>query len=297
MRNGLRLEADEVVWEWVRCPLCGADETQRRVTDTVPLGQVRLTFTVVRCARCGLVYTNPRAHSRLLTPEPGGAARSDAASANKPVYLAGLAHLEAAGMRRAGCILDVGCARGDFLSLAVARGYQAVGVDINPRLAAEARTRGHEVHVGALERLDLEPDFDAVTLWDVIEHVPDPVGLLAACQSLLRPGGLLLLHTGNAQFQVPKARLLGRLKPGGGPYLIPYQHLTHFDPRTARLALRRAGFQPIEVAFAATLRYPQAWKCRAMTALNGVARAVHRLGGPLLTNAILVIGRRPRASR
>ncbi len=289
-------EVQSIVWEWVRCPLCGADEPRRLVTDTLWRRDLRLSFTVVACRGCGLAYTNPRAHAPLLQREPGGAARTDAAVANRPIYAAGLAWLERLGLPSAGRLLDVGCARGDFLTFSAGRGYQAVGLDINPRLAAEAQARGHEVYVGDLREVDadalLGAPFDGVTLWDVLEHVDAPVALLASCRARLRPGGLLLVHTGNARFQIPKARLLHGLWPKAGPYLIPYQHLTHFDPRTAKLALRLAGLEPVAVTFAATLHYRQPWKRRAMALLNGLAAVPHRLGGPLLTNAMLVIGRR-----
>jgi SAM-dependent methyltransferase len=252
----------------------------------------RYDFRVVRCGRCDFVYVTPRGQGEILGNQAGGAARRDAAIANAPIYGRGLAALRAAGMPEGAHILDLGCARGDFMAYAAARGYRLTGVDLNPRLADEARARGFSVHTGDLRELNLDLRVDALTMWDVIEHVDAPVEVLAACRHVLAPGGLVFFHTGNASFQIPKARILNRFKPGGGPYLIPYQHLSHFDPDSARSAMARAGLEPVSVFFAGTLHYPDPKKRLAMQAINALGSLPARFGGPLLTNAMGVVGRR-----
>lgn len=238
------------------------------------------------------MYVTPRGRGPLFGWEDGGVARGDAARANRPVYEAGLAHLRRAGLPAGGRVLDVGCARGDFLWAAATAGFDVEGVDINSGLAAAARARGFEVHTGDLRTLHLEATYDLVTLWDVIEHVDDPVALLAACRDVLVPGGLVLFHTGNARFQIPKARLLGALPGDRGPFLIPYQHLTHFDRRSARTAVTAAGLDVVATFFAGTLHYRRRWKRVAMGVMNAVAAAVAAAGGPLFTNAFATMGRR-----
>jgi SAM-dependent methyltransferase len=282
-----------LTWQPVACALCGADQPVPLLEDRVRRGGTVYPFQVVRCGACGFVYVSPRGLGPVFDNLAGGAARADAAVANAPIYRTGLAHLAAAGLAPGERILDLGCARGDFLAYARERGYEVLGVDLNPRLAEQARQRGFTVHTGDLRELELTQPVDAVTLWDVIEHVDDPVAVLAACRAVLRPGGLLFFHTGNARFQIPKARLLYALRPSSGPHLIPYQHLSHFDPESARQALRRAGLEPVEVFFAGTLRYRQAWKRAAMGGLNALGALPARLGGPLLSNAMGAIGRRP----
>ena len=281
-----------VVWTRVACSLCGADRPAPLLVDKVRRGKTTHAFHVVRCSACGFVYVNPRGTGASFDNLAGGAARRDASVANAPIYACGLRGLQAAGLPPGARILDLGCARGDFLAYAHDAGYEVVGVDINPALAEAARRRGFEVHTGDLRALDLAA-VDAVTLWDVIEHVDDPVAVLAACRATVRPGGLVLFHTGNAWFQIPKARLLVRLRPSGGPYLIPSQHVSHFDPHTASQALQAAGWEPVAVSFAGTLHYRQTWKRWAMAALNALGSLPPRWGGPLLTNAMAAIGRRP----
>ncbi len=280
-----------VTWTHVSCSLCGADRPAPVLVDVVRRGGADYAFRVVRCPACGFVYVTPRGTGPVFDNLAGGAARRDASVANAPIYDRGLRQLAAAGLPAGARLLDLGCARGDFLAYARDAGFEVVGVDLNPALATAARARGFTVHTGDLRSLDLAA-VDAVTLWDVIEHVDDPVAVLAACREAVRPGGLVLFHTGNAWFQIPKARLLGRLRPGAGPFLIPYQHVSHFDPRTAENALRAAGWEPATVFFAGTLHYRPAWKRLAMALVNGLGRLPPHIGGPLLTNAMAAIGRR-----
>lgn len=285
-------------WTPVACALCGDDDADTLLEDRVPrrgsAAAEPWAFPVKRCRSCGFVYVSPRGSGAVFHNLSGGAARRDAAIANQPIYVAGLARLRALGLPTGAQVLDLGCARGDFLDFARGAGFAVEGVDLHPGLAAEARALGYTVHTGDLRDLadDLGPRFDLVTLWDVIEHVDDPVGVLQACRKVLRPGGLLLFHTGNAAFQIPKARWLYRLRPNSGPHLIPYQHLSHFDPSSARRCLRQAELADLWVGSLGTLHYRQSWKRLVMGLLNAMGSLPPRLGGPLLTNAMGAIGRR-----
>lgn len=291
-------EAAQPVWTPVACGLCGADQPQPLLVDRVPRrgggDGATWDFPVVRCGRCGFVYVTPRGSGALFNNLSGGAARRDAAVANRPIYRSGLEQLKRLGLASGARTLDLGCARGDFLAYAAEADLLTEGVDLHPGLAQEARGRGFTVHTGDLRDLaaSLGSSFDLVTLWDVIEHVDDPVAVLAACRQVLRPGGLVLFHTGNAAFQIPKARWLYRLRPDGGPYLIPYQHLSHFDPASARRALAAAGLEPLWVGSLGTLRYRQTWKRVVMGGLNLLGALAPRLGLPLLSNAMGAVGRR-----
>lgn len=96
-------------------------------------------------------------------------------------------------------LLDVGCSSGSFLGSAVKLGYRAEGVEPAPHAAQTASARGLKVFNGLLEEAKFSPDsFDAITLFEVIEHLKEPIGLLQECHRILRPGGVMLIGTGNA---------------------------------------------------------------------------------------------------
>ena len=96
-------------------------------------------------------------------------------------------------------LLDVGCSSGAFLGAAVTLGYKAEGVEPAQRAAATAQAAGLKVHRGLLHEAEFaDGQFDAVTLLEVIEHLNEPLALLKECQRILRPGGILLVGTANA---------------------------------------------------------------------------------------------------
>ncbi len=153
---------------------------------------------------------------------------------------------------RRGRLLDVGCGLGFFVKRAGAcAGWEAVGYEISPDAVRYARERlGLEnVCCGRVEGASL-PDgsFDLITLWDVIEHLPEPDALLQELARLLAPGGILFLHTPNAAVQLLKARWKMRLlgERPGGHYLEARDHLHLYTMRTLRVLLERNGFGQAE---------------------------------------------------
>ena len=96
-------------------------------------------------------------------------------------------------------LLDVGCSSGSFLGSAAKLGFQAQGVEPAPRAAATANARGLNVFQGLLHEAHFtDAQFDAISLLEVIEHLQHPLPLLLECHRLLRPGGVMLIGTGNA---------------------------------------------------------------------------------------------------
>ena len=99
-----------------------------------------------------------------------------------------------------GSLLDVGCGEGSFLWLMRELGWTVRGVELDPRAAAVARARGLEITESSIEQASLPSDaFDVITMSHVIEHVLDPVSVLAAVRRALRPGGMLYLFTPNGE--------------------------------------------------------------------------------------------------
>ena len=141
---------------------------------------------------------------------------------------------------RQGWLLDVGCAAGFFLAEAQAH-YEVQGVELSAWSSAYARERLKlPVITGSLQQAALPADhFDVVTLWDVIEHVPDPVPLLAEAARVLKPGGRLVLTTGDWGSAYAQHR-------GADWHLMtPPWHLTMFSRTTLQRAAERAGLRVV----------------------------------------------------
>jgi 2-polyprenyl-3-methyl-5-hydroxy-6-metoxy-1,4-benzoquinol methylase len=137
--------------------------------------------------------------------------------------------------------LDVGCSRGNFLAAGARLGFQMEGVEPAATVAAAARAAGHTVHIGLLDQIALPSgSFDAITLFEVVEHLKDPLPLLRECRRVLKPGGVLVVSTGNtASWSVAAMRerwdYFHIAKDGG--------HISFFNPRSIALLAARAGFR------------------------------------------------------
>lgn len=153
----------------------------------------------------------------------------------------GRAELDAAAMHLAAPkgparVLDVGCGSGVLLARMQSLGWQVEGVEVDPPAVEAARRRGVPVRLGTLEQQAF-PDnhFDAVHSAHVLEHVHDPVALLAECRRILKPGGTLVFLTPNVQSW--GHRLLGPAWLN----LDPPRHLMLFSAPNLRAAAGRAG--------------------------------------------------------
>jgi SAM-dependent methyltransferase len=139
---------------------------------------------------------------------------------------------------RPGRILDIGCASGRFLSECAEAGWEAVGLEPSQILSVEAQEllRGRaQILPITLQEADLaESSFDAVTMWDVLEHVPHPREFLRKAVSLLKPGGLLLINVPNLD-SLP-ARFMRRR----WPLFLP-EHLNYFNRESLALCSRQTG--------------------------------------------------------
>jgi SAM-dependent methyltransferase len=91
-------------------------------------------------------------------------------------------------------VLDIGCGAGDFLDLARAAGLRTFGLELNPTAAAKARAKGHQIFDRLLHEVPADAcpgGFDLITLFQVLEHVPDPVGIIKQASAQLKQGGYI----------------------------------------------------------------------------------------------------------
>jgi SAM-dependent methyltransferase len=153
---------------------------------------------------------------------------------------------------KAGNLLDVGCGLGFFLKRASSYPEWHVSGCDTSRAAVKFAQRElalEDVRCGPVENCGFEEKhFDMVTLWDVLEHVPEPDPLLSFLRTLLEGNGILFIHTPNVQIQLPKAkvtRLLRGMKPNLH-YLEARDHINLYSMDTMRRVLARNGYRDID---------------------------------------------------
>ncbi|MEK7383312.1 MAG: class I SAM-dependent methyltransferase [Elusimicrobiota bacterium] len=143
-----------------------------------------------------------------------------------------------------GRLLDVGCGSGGFLHRARAAGFSVAGLDFNSARARALKAGGFDVFHGGLPEFTrgaTPASFDAVTIFQVIEHLDDPLAWLKSAKSLLKPGGLLVVGTPN------RDRTFDPFKdPSITDVDMPPHHLTRWNARALSRLLTRGGFTVIE---------------------------------------------------
>jgi 2-polyprenyl-3-methyl-5-hydroxy-6-metoxy-1,4-benzoquinol methylase len=164
-------------------------------------------------------------------------------------------------------LLDVGAYTGVFVEIAASHGWDAWGIEPSRWAVSEARKRGLRVIQGTTATADLpESGFDVVTMWDVIEHLADPLEELRQAYRLLRPDGLLVVHT------IDIDSLFARVMGSRWPWLME-MHLYYFSQRTLRQMLEKAGFTVLRIR-------PQGRYLRLGYLANRVAAVFPWLGRP-----------------
>jgi len=243
----------------VSCPLCGTRPTGRAQV----LGRFR-DRTYRRCASCGMVFLTrtdapPIQYARdyffkdykkqygktyledFFNLEKAGKSRMDRISGLLP-SLAGRNNQGNNQGNSYGNILDIGCAYGPFLSAARSRGFSPYGMD--PAGDAVRYVR-EELKIPAIEGFFPETDpregfglenFDAVTLWYVIEHFTELTPVLLAANRLLRKGGVLAFSTPSGEGVSARFRRASFLEHS------PADHFSVWEPSRTGVILKRFGF-------------------------------------------------------
>jgi 2-polyprenyl-3-methyl-5-hydroxy-6-metoxy-1,4-benzoquinol methylase len=140
--------------------------------------------------------------------------------------------------RAPGRLLDVGCGNGSFIAGMAQLGWEVTGVEFDEKAVEAARERGVRVLSGSLAEQRFPDDsFDAITLSNVIEHLPDPIGTFRELKRILAPGGRLVMVTPN--IDSAGHRIFRRCWRG----LEPPRHLFLFNRAVFRELARQSGLK------------------------------------------------------
>lgn len=232
--------------EVVNCLLCGYAESTPLIEGWDRMCDVPGTYTLSECNRCGFLFLSPRPDEIEIKRHYPDDYPFYTSFFDQPSFIQSIGVYEldkrcervqeaVSGGRD---VLDIGCSVGDFLSAMRKRDWRVTGVEPDPGAAAFARERhGIDVFNGYLDDAPFEPaSFDAVTMWEVLEHTSQPLDTLRRAFELLRPGGAIVLSVPNrASWQ---SRVFGTYWIGND---FP-RHFSVFSPDHMRRALRIAGF-------------------------------------------------------
>jgi SAM-dependent methyltransferase len=222
-------------WQTPPCAICGDNKVTPHKTCN--------GFQIVRCQNDGLIFVSPRPKDltafydeRYYTGQmPGVYSDYEIDSEqSKPSWQERLIALERmlGGPRE---LLDIGCATGEFLKLARSAGWQVSGLEMSEWAVAKARSANAlTVTQGSLPDTRLpSAAYDAVTLWDCIEHLAEPRAVLLDVHRILKDDGVLMLSTGVVKHEDPDLR---------SQWYYPPWHLYYFSERTIRELLAECGF-------------------------------------------------------
>ena len=246
--------------ESVPCNICGSIEShilQRPQYDLNAIGETDLTRTfssssderlnhqLVACARCGLQYVSPRLRAdAVLEGYVGGSDEQFVSQARgrEITFQKCLAAIQRIWNRQPGRLLDIGTGGGSFPHIASQQGWQADGCEPNRWLCDWAlENYGLPIRQGTVfEQAYPSKSYDVVTLWDVLEHTPDPKMEIREIHRLLKDDGLLVVNYPDIGSWI--AQVMGR----SWVFLLDV-HLYYFTRATIRKLLEDAGFDIVTI--------------------------------------------------
>lgn len=198
---------------------------------------------IVKCLQCGLVFdsTHPAEEEVLRfysEVEDKGYLKNIAS--RRAMFKDNFSRISSL-LPATGKLLDVGSYCGVFLKIAQQQGYDTLGVEPSEWAAKYSReTMGQEAVVGTLK--DVPPEkgnFDVITMWDVMEHLPHPMAEMALVKSRLKPGGIFVFATLNIDNWAPK------LLKEQWPWFMD-MHLYYFDKKTVGRMLEKNNFRLLD---------------------------------------------------
>lgn len=260
-----------------RCPFCRGRSLNafKPVAHDAPAGSGH-RVSVVECRDCVAAWQFPVARNADESRDTFDAAYNSADGGYfDPAKRRAISELQRSFIEArmpVGELLDVGCGDGSFARSMAAAGWRATGLD--PAMPEKDRTApGDEGALqlirGSLDDLPADRRFDLITLWDVVEHLDHPTGLVSALAARLKPGGSLIMETGNYQSA-------GRIESGETWWNYQLDHRWYFAPPQLEALVREAGLEPVEWARQVLRPWWKGAPSSQAPGLGGVVKALAR---------------------
>ena len=245
----------------------------RRLKTGAPVNQLfdRAIFSqkpplqVVQCIECHTVFRNPRERPDELIETYEGEEPEQAALASlfgqQLEFFKPRVHKITQMAGRTGSVLEVGSYIGGFLRASAEQNWEAIGLDINARANAFARSQGAQVIESSLDTFEPARRFDVVALWNCFDQLPDPHSSIRSVSRLLNDNGIVVIRVPNgacyAALRNLKHPVIRAMLAWNNLATFPYRH--GFTPYSLTRLLKEAGYRVIDVALDALVPISGPW--------------------------------------
>ncbi|MBL7136658.1 MAG: class I SAM-dependent methyltransferase [Candidatus Marinimicrobia bacterium] len=237
------------LFEKIDCPICRSSDYTHFISTFDRFDPKKeLNFEIVKCQRCEFVYLNPRPGEE----EIGKYYKSDSydpfISTGKSknfrdkIYLLirninlQLKVAKINKLTKPGCLLDIGCATGEFLNAMKRRNWKTIGVETDDKARNFSIKKGFKVF-DSLDNLDKNYKYDVISLWHVLEHIHKLQNSVDLIGKLMNKGGFLIMAVPNiksSDFNKYRSNWIALDAP---------RHLYHFSPVSINRLLVPYGFK------------------------------------------------------
>lgn len=237
--------------KYVKCNLCGSDHYRviYKYRGIPALGRFKASGNevskdrIVECKKCGLVYVNPRLKENKIISSYSSGCDKKFVSQNKGREKTFKKSIKVLGKyAKKGKLLDIGTAGGSFIYVAKQNGWEVYGIEPNKWLCNWGwKNYGIKINKGTLFDYKYPNNFfDMITLWDVLEHVTDPIKTLRECNRILKKDGMLLINYPDI------GSIAARLMKGKWIFLLSV-HLFYFNRKTIKHMLDITEFEVVKI--------------------------------------------------
>lgn len=250
------------IYNLLSCPLCASEKFSiiKSSLNNLPIehsdinkifsssSDFELTEQLVSCTNCTLIYVNPQIQENIILNAYSDDIDEKFISQNKSRiitftrYINWFCNFLKMKPNKNIKLLDIGCAGGAFLFAAQEMGFSVIGVEPNKWLAKKGEEM-YDVKIipSSLEEAKLDNNkFDIISLWDVIEHLPNPSKVLTNISKVLSYNGYLIINFPNYD------SLARKIMGFKWPFFLNV-HLIYFNKKTMQKLLIDNGFQLIKI--------------------------------------------------
>lgn len=239
----------------VACNLCKSDNTAVIFKSTVNSSTENnpgyacttsghgIHYQVVKCRNCGLSYSSPRPDATILEKEykeVKDEIYQEELTGRIKTFQRNLKKIDC--YKKNGKLLDIGCSLGVFLSLAKKDGWEIFGIEPSGWCVEQCKKLFNiDIQQGTNRDLaKFNRKFDVITMWDVLEHVDNPLETLINCRDALKDGGILAFST------LDIGSLYAKFFGKKWPWLLK-MHIYYFDRKTIKKYLEKVGLKLLEL--------------------------------------------------